>query len=393
MRIAHLTASPFFGGPERQMLGLALSLPSDVTSVFLSFPERSLCQPFLHELHRHGFVAEALVHNVPRLRYSLRELRRKLRHHRIDLLCCHGYKADLLGMRAARQVGVPVVSVSRGWTGATWKVRLYEACDRLALRWMDRVVCVSEGQARKVRAAGVPDHKVRVVRNAIETERFGEPDEPGRAFLNSFFPSPRKYLIGAAGRFSPEKGFRHLVEAAAEVVRDQPEAGFLLFGNGPLEPALARQIDRLGLGCRFVLAGFRADLDRWLPNFDVFVLPSYTEGLPNVVLEACAARVSVVATAVGGTPEVIVDGESGYLVPAGQTPPLARRIAELLADDRLRETLATSGYLRVRDQFTFDVQARQYRRLFEELVGTKHPPVAPPHRRQHAPHEESSRGA
>jgi glycosyltransferase involved in cell wall biosynthesis len=380
MRVAHLTASPFFGGPERQMLGLARSLPSEVASVFLSFPERGLCQPFLHELHRHGFAAEALVHNVPHVASALRELRGKLRRHRIDLLCCHGYKADLLGLRAARSLGMPVVSVSRGWTAATWKVRFYEACDRVALRWMDRVVCVSEGQARKVRAAGVPDHKLRVIRNAIETDRFGEPDEPGRAFLNSFFPRPRKYIIGAAGRFSPEKGYRHLVDAAAEVARTQPEAGFLLFGSGPLERALARQIDRLGLRGRFVLAGFRADLDRWLPNFDLFVLPSYTEGLPNVVLEACAARVSVVATAVGGTPEVIADGETGYLVPAGQTPPLARRISELLADDRLRETLATSGYFRVRDQFTFEVQARQYLRLFAEFVETRHPVLAPPHR-------------
>ena len=380
MRVAHLTASPFFGGPERQMLGLARSLPSAVTSVFLSFPERGLCQPFLHELHRHGFAAEALVHNVPHVAATVRELRARLRQHRIDLLFCHGYKADLLGLRAARQLEIPVVSVSRGWTGATWKVHLYEACDRLALGWMDRVVCVSEGQARKVRAAGVPDHKLRVIRNAIETDRFGEPDGPGRAFLNSFFAQPRKYLIGAAGRFSPEKGFRHMVDAAADVVRHHPEAGFLLFGNGPLETALAAQIDRLGLQGRFVLAGFRADLDRWLPNFDLFVLPSYTEGLPNVVLEACAARVSVVATAVGGTPEVIVDGETGYLVPAGQTLPLAQRISELLADDRLRDTLATSGYFRVRDLFTFEVQAREYMRLFEEFVDTKHQALPPPHR-------------
>jgi len=368
MRIAHLTASPFFGGPERQMLGLAQSLPADIQSLFFSFPERGLCQPFLDEMRGHGFVAESLVHNAPHFLAAIAEVRDKLTHHRIDLLCCHGYKADLLGRPAARKLGVPVLSISRGWTGATWKVRAYEMIDRFLLRLMDGVVCVSEGQARKVRAAGVPGERVRVIRNAIFTDRFGEPDEPGRAFLQSFFPNTRSHLIGAAGRLSPEKGFRHLIDAAARVVQTYPHAGFLLFGDGPLHESLAQQIRYLNLQKNVVLAGFRADLDRWLPNFDVFTLPSYTEGLPNVVLEAFAARVPVVATAVGGTPEVIEEGQGGFLVPPGADLPLAQRIVQLLADERLRATMGMSGYYRVRDQFTFEAQARQYVQLFHEML-------------------------
>ena len=368
MRVAHLTASPFFGGPERQMLGLALSLPADVESVFLSFPERGLCGPFVNELHRHHMTAEALTHNTPNCFAAVRELSEKLRQHRIDLLCCHGYKPNLLGRPAARRVGIPAIAVSRGWTRATWKVRLYEALDRFHLRYMDRVVCVSEGQARKVCQAGTPTPLVRVIRNAIFTDRFGDPDEPGRAFLQAFFARPRSHLIGAAGRLSPEKGFGDLATAAAAVVRAFPHAGFLLFGNGPLESTLARQIRRLRLEDNFVLAGFRADLDRWLPNFDAFVLPSYTEGLPNVVLEASAARVPVVATTVGGTPEALEDGQGGFLVSPGDATMLARRIGDLLGDVRLRETLGMGGYYHVRDHFTFAAQARQYVELFEELL-------------------------
>jgi glycosyltransferase involved in cell wall biosynthesis len=371
MRIAHLTASPFFGGPERQMLGLALSLPADVQSLFFSFPERGLSQPFLDELQRHGFVAEALVHNTPHFLATIRELRERLTHYGVDLLCCHGYKANLLGLPAARKLGIPVVAVSRGWTGATWKVKLYEAIDRLCLRFMDRVVCVSAAQADKVLAAGAPVNNVRVIRNAIFTDRFGDPDEPGRAFLQSFFTKPRSHLIGAAGRFSPEKGFRDLVAAASLVVRKHADAGFLLFGDGKLREALAAQINDYRLQENFVLADFRGDLDRWLPNFDVFALPSYTEGLPNVVLEAFAARVPVVATAVGGTPEVVEEAQSGYLVPAGDPESMAERISRLLANARLCETMGMSGYFRVRDQFTFDAQARQYGKLFREILGAK----------------------
>lgn len=368
MRVAHLTASPFFGGPERQMLGLALSLPAEVQSVFLSFPERGLCRAFLSELHRHHLTAEALTHNAPHCFAAIRELADKLRQHRIDLVCCHGYKPNLLGRPAARRLGIPAIAVSRGWTQATWKVRLYEALDRFHLRYLDRVVCVSEGQARKVRQAGTPAALVRVIRNAIFTDRFGEPDEPGRAFLQAFFAQPRTHLIGAAGRLSPEKGFGDLVTAAAEVVRAFPHAGFLLFGDGPLQSALTRQIVGLRLENNVVLAGFRADLDRWLPNFDAFVLPSYTEGLPNVVLEASAARVPVIATAVGGTPEALEDAQGGFLVPPGDTAMLVRRIAELLGDVRLRETLGMGGYYHVRDHFTFAAQADQYVQLFQELL-------------------------
>ena len=131
MRIAHLTASPFFGGPERQMLGLALSLPADVQSVFLSFSERGLCRSFLSELRRHNIIGEELTYNVPHVFSSVAEISARLRHHRIDLLCCHGYKPNLIGRPAARRVGIPVVAVSRGWTWATWKVRVYEALDLL----------------------------------------------------------------------------------------------------------------------------------------------------------------------------------------------------------------------------------------------------------------------
>lgn len=381
MRIAHLTASPFFGGPERQMLGLALSMPADTQSLFFSFPERGLCQPFLAELQRHGFVAEALVNNTPHFVAAIREFREKLQAHEIDVLCCHGYKANLLGRPAAQKIGIPVIAVSRGYTAATWKVRLYEAADRFCLRYMWRVVCVSSAQANKVIAAGAPSENVRVIRNAIFTDRFGEPDEPGRTFLQSHFKSPRSHLIGAAGRLSPEKGFRHLVEAAASVVKTHPRAGFLLFGDGGLRDSLHQEIKKRGLDDNFVLANFRNDLDRWLPNFDLFSLPSYTEGLPNVVLEAFAARIPVVATRVGGTPEVIEEGQNGFLVPPADSAALANRIVRLLDDVRLRETMGMSGYFRVRDQFTFDAQARQYGQLFQEMFegAASTPAYAGPH--------------
>jgi glycosyltransferase involved in cell wall biosynthesis len=377
MNIVHLTASPFFGGPERQMVGLARSLPPPFRTSFLSFPERGLCRPFLDEARRQRFDAAALESNAPNLWAAARELSQRLHELRADILCCHGYKADLVGILARRQHRLPLIAVSRGWTAATWRVRLYEWLDRRCLRHMDAVVCVSDGQASKVRRAGVAEARLHVIRNAIHTARFSTPRAPERGFLQSFFRKPRTLLIGAAGRLSPEKGFDLLVEAAATVVRSNPDAGFVLFGDGPLRDRLAAQIARRRLQNHFILAGFRDDLDRWLASLDVMVLPSYTEGLPNVVLEAFAAGVPVVATAVGGTPEVVDDGASGYLVPPGQPAPLAERILALLGDASMRSRMGEHGRRRVSTGFTFAAQARAYGQLFEALAPSARPALAP----------------
>jgi glycosyltransferase involved in cell wall biosynthesis len=232
---------------------------------------------------------------------------------------------------------------------------------------MDCTVCVSEAQAVKVRRAGVPAERVEVIRNAVGPEAFEAPDAAGREEILRGFARPPRRVVGAAGRLSPEKGFDRLVEAAALVARADPEVGFVVFGDGPLRPALEARVGALGLGGRFVLAGFRPDVRRLLPQLDLVALPSFTEGLPVVLLEAFAAGVPVVATAVGGTPEVLEDGVSGYLVPAGDPGALAGRIVEVLRRADGGRAMGRAGRERVRTEFTFETQAVKYRNLFARL--------------------------
>jgi glycosyltransferase involved in cell wall biosynthesis len=349
MLVVHVTASRFFGGPERQMLELAKSLAPDVRSAFVSFAETGFCRPFLARAEWEG------------------ELAALLRNRGADVICCHGYKADLLGMLAARRLGIPVIAVSRGWTGETFRVRLYDALDRRVLSSMNKVVCVSAAQAEKVRRADVAASKVVVIRNAIRLERFQRAARSDRSRLQALFPTRPRWIVGAAGRLSPEKGFAFLVDAAAEVLKDMPTTGFVLFGEGDLRESLEQQIAAQQLQGRFILAGFRADFDDYLPHMDLLVLPSLTEGLPNVALEALAAGVPVVATDVGGTGEVVEDGVDGYLVPPGDPGAIAGKISDLLANDWLRRWMGANGRERMWENFSFKAQAAEYRRLFAQL--------------------------
>jgi glycosyltransferase involved in cell wall biosynthesis len=369
MVIAQLTASSFVGGTERQMLGLALSLPEAYRSVFVLFPDKGRSDPFRNQLLDRGLETIVLKRDAPYIPAMVGELSDRLRALRAGIVCCHGYKADLVGLLAARRVGVPVISVSHGWTAENLKIQLYEAMGRACLRRMDRVVCVSEGQAIKIRRTGVRPERVVVIHDAVQAGRFDHPDPADRGRLAAMLPDPPELIVGSAGRLSPEKGFGVLVEAAAIVTRSNPSVGFVHFGDGPLRDVLATRIAALGLENRFILAGFREDLDRFMPHWDLAVLPSFTEGLPNVVLEAYAAGVPVVATAVGGTPEAVADRIDGFLVPPGDPAALAERIHAVLTMGPARQQMGHRGRERIRSEFSFEGQAFRYQRLFDELSG------------------------
>jgi glycosyltransferase involved in cell wall biosynthesis len=395
VRLVHLTASTFFGGPERQMLGLAKAMPEHVRTTFASFSEGGRCSAYLDQVRAHGFPTTPLITDFPRVLGTIGEVAGLLRDTACDVLLCHGYKANMLGRLAARRVGIPAIAVSRGWTGETRKVKLYEWLDRRHLRFMDHVVCVSEGQATKVRRwCRVPASRVSVIRNSARLAAFERRDPGARDRLLGFFgqgeapaephsagnpgsagalPSRNtsgvSQVVLAAGRLSPEKGFGVLVEAAATICKQNPGAGIVLFGEGVLREELESRVAALGLAGRFLLPGFRTDLDSLIGAADVVVLPSFTEGLPNVALEASAAGVPVVATAVGGTPEAVTDGVSGFLVQPGQPMKIAQRVGELLRDPELRAKFGAAGQKRMRMLFTFESQAAAYLELIRTMIG------------------------
>ncbi len=353
------------------MLGLAQHLPSTYRSVFLSFSEQGKSRSFLDAVRQDGFSAIELRHNAPHVSRAVNEVTSQLRELQADVLCCSGYKPDIMGVVAARRAKIPVVAVAHGWTAATWKVRFNEILDRFAMRWMDAVVCVSEAQEHRVRRAGISAGRTTVIRNAIDTESFQQVDGSYRSKLESFFVSPRSHYIGTAGRLSPEKGIDQLVEAASIVRASFPAVGFVVFGDGPLRQKLEQLVLQRKLQQNVVFAGFRTDVRCFLAHLDLAVLPSHTEGLPVFVLEAFAAGLPAVATAVGGTPEVVDDGNNGYLVKSNDFRTLAARIEELLGNPARRRSMGERGRQRAESEFSFQTQSRLYQRLFERLLGNR----------------------
>ena len=368
MRVLHLMASPFFGGPERQMVGLARQLPPHTESIFASFGEQGRADALLDAASAAGFQAIKLKHNFPNLLRSRREVADTLSHLEIDLITCSGYKPDIVGWGAARATGTPVVVVSHGWTGATCKVRVYEAVDKWVHRQADMVVSVSEAQADKVRRCGVATGRMVTIHNSVDEAAFRVPEAGYRQLIEELFAVAPRHVVGAVGRLSPEKGFDVLIEAATAVVRVRPDIGFVVLGDGPCRADLEKSIEQRGLTERVILAGFRPDAAKYFANFDAVILPSRTEGLPTVVLEAFAAGVPVVAARVGGIPEVVVDAVSGFLVEPERPDRLAARVLELFQDDARRAAMGVAGRARVRNEFLSSRQAARYQQVFDRLV-------------------------
>jgi glycosyltransferase involved in cell wall biosynthesis len=157
------------------------------------------------------------------------------------------------------------------------------------------------------------------------------------------------------------------------VIASDPTIGFVHVGDGPLREAIARQVEGLGLTGRFILGGFRDDIQRLTSCWDLAVLPSFTEGMPTAALEASAAGVPVVATAVGGTPEAVLDGENGILIPPGNPDAMARAILDVLGRADAGRALGLRGREIVLERFTHESRAARFRAVFEEVAAARRP--------------------
>jgi glycosyltransferase involved in cell wall biosynthesis len=372
LRVMHLIATNFHGGPERQIVEHLLRLnPREHQGFLASFLENGRRNETLERAERLGLEQRPIPMRGAADVRALRTLIAMLRTEGVGLLCTHGYKSTVMGWCAARRVRIPVVAFSRGYTRENRKIAFYEWLDRQVLSRTDGVVAVSEGQGKRLQALGIRPRQLWVVHNAVNAPPRLRPEQAwqAREAVCARWDLPRECRLAvSAGRLSPEKGHGFLVEAIATLTAAVSDAYFLFCGDGPCRPQLERLAADLGVAaqCRFL--GFQRDMEMIYQAMDLLVLPSLTEGLPNVVLEAFAWQKPVVASAVGGVPELVIDGENGILVPPGSARGLADGILRCLASPQQAEAMGRSGYERVRVEFDFMSQCEKLTGIYREVL-------------------------
>ncbi len=299
---------------------------------------------------------------------ALRKVIRKARPH---IVHTHSSKAGILGRLAARREGVPVVVHSVHGFGFTplqpAPVRaLFLVLERLASRWTDHFIAVSWANLREgVRLGLFEEDRCTVIRSGIHLERYRECGG-GEALRESLGVPGDALLVSQVGNFKPQKAPLDFVRVAAAVARRVPEARFLMAGDGPLRGEVEALAGRLGISGRLLLPGWLDHVPAVLAATDVAVLTSRHEGLPRAVVEAVAAGVPVVASAVDGTPEVVTHGVNGFLVEPGDVEAFAERVTRLLADSGLRRAMAAAGTDLA--EFDIDGMVRRQEELYRWLV-------------------------
>ncbi|WP_295389974.1 glycosyltransferase [uncultured Thiodictyon sp.] len=308
----------------------------------------------VHGLPMHGDGDLLLIPRLARL----------IRATRPDLVHLHSrIGADLMGGIAARASGVPVIHTRRvDNPESPWVVGL-------KYRLHDRVIAISEGIGRVLLSEGLPPAKLRVVRSAVDWQRYDRPCDRAAVAARLGVPAQGLWLAVVA-QLIERKGHRFLLRALPPLAAAHPGLRVFFFGQGPKAADLAREAHALGLAGQVTLAGFRDDLADILPCLDVLVHPALMEGLGVSLLQAASAGVPILASRVGGIPEAVRDGENGVLVPPGDSDALGAALGALLADPARRRALGAGGRALMVCEFSIDAMVEGNLAVYQELAAT-----------------------
>jgi glycosyltransferase involved in cell wall biosynthesis len=395
VRLLEFLTSFTAGGTERQIVNLMKGLDRSRFALSIGCQLRS--GKFLDEVLALGAPLReypiSSFKNVHTLRQVVR-LARDMRRDRIQVVHSHNFYANVFAIPAARLARTPVVIASVRDMGI-YQTAAQQVLHRAACALADRIIVNADAIRRLLVAHGLAAHRITVIPNGLDMTPFGAPARPAmlRAELGVPLHAP---LVVLVARLNALKGVADFLDAAALVLRRVPIARFVVVGDdwvsqrAELVPdtayrrSLDSQIKSLGLEGHVVFTGFRRDVPALLSEAAVSVLPSHSEGLSNTLLESMAAGAPVVATDVGGNPEVVLDGVTGLLVPPRAPAALADAIVTILGDRELAERFGRAGRRRVTQDFSLTQMIERTEDVYLDLfaVATR---GARPARRAAAP--------
>ena len=371
--IAHLVLALRVGGLERVVLRLLERTPRDrFAPIVCAMEEPGALAP---ELARLGVPIEVIPRRPGLDPWLPARLARWMAERGVALLHTHNPSPHFYGALAASlaRTAASVTRAARPRVVHTKHGRNYpkEArkvlVNRMASSLTDRVVAVSE-DARDVAITveGVDPARVTTILNGVDTDEY-RPGDPAAARARLGLPGGG-FHIGCVARLSPEKDHATLLAAFAELRARRPDAHLTLIGDGPLRADLEAQAGALGIAEAVRFTGMRSDIAESLPAFDVFALASRTEGISLTLAEAAAAGLPIVATRVGGNPEIVRDGETGLLVPAANPGALAAAL-DAVAASEARAGMGERGRAWVRERFSAERMAEAYTAVYDEVLG------------------------
>lgn len=300
----------------------------------------------------------------------VRDCIRICRERNVSIWHAHDYKSNALGLLVRQFHRMHLVTTAHGWVRFTAKTPLYYKIDRFCMKHYEKVICVSQDLYDRCLESNVPANRLQQIDNAIVLDDYSTAPPTISDKLRFGFDSQR-FLVGAVGRLSEEKGFHHLINAVAHLIADGHSVGLVIAGEGHLRDQLQRQIDELELQAHVRLCGFLPDPRDLYRAIDLFALSSLREGLPNVVLEAMASQRAVVATNCNGIPNLVQHEQNGLVVPIDSEASLYKAIQRCVNSETLRDQLARNGHRTITERFCFDRRMKKvvevYRRLSPEL--------------------------
>jgi glycosyltransferase involved in cell wall biosynthesis len=361
------------GGAERHVITLLPRMdPARFTASVVCIGKEG---DLFAELPAAGVQAKALhLQGKRRAVRALRELVSIMRRDRPDVVVVRGYNAETLGRIAARIAGVEhTIMWVHNIGDPTPRSGFRKAVDHALTRWTSGYFGVAEAQRRfLVDELGYPDDKIRIIHNGVDPALFDVASD--RSVLAEYGVAEADPVVGTLGWLRPEKDHTTLLRAARIVIDEMPRARFLIIGDGPTRPELEALCSELGITPNVVfvgalVAGARGEVARLLRALDVFVLSSATvECFSIALLEAMACGRPAVCTAVGGIPEMINDGGTGYLVPPKDPQQLAARLVDLLSNPQTARRMGLAGRDRVEAEFSLDRSVEAAQRALEDVV-------------------------
>lgn len=360
------------GGPEKTILAGAAQADSNRFAITVCYVRDRRDMIFAIDQRARSlgidYVEVHEKHSLdPRVWPALRQL---VRERQIDIVHAHDYKTDLFAYLLGRFEHVIPMSTVHGWSGVTWREKLYYKADRRLLARFPGIVAVSSLIRDQLIAAGARPNTIRTIPNGIDPVAFHRDPSRVDATRIDLGLAPGEFAIGSIGRLESEKRMDVLIEAFALVYRHYSNCRLFFAGVGSLQTALEQLAERLGIAsaCRFL--GHCPDVAAVYHALDLFVQSSDTEGTSNAVLEAMAYEVPIVATAVGGTSDLIKDGVHGLLVPPRDATALAGAIEQTIDAPTATRQRCVAARHRIEQELSFKSRMQAVESLYEELMTT-----------------------